>query len=99
MNLVNILIVDVRATTGTPTRKFKTAFAPIQDKAGIFVFFHKATNTILYVGFSSCLYSTNGGPGPAAQMINGDNTAVKDELSAKIPGATIDDCSIFFIYI
>lgn len=78
-------------------RRYVDCFAPIKQKSGIFFFVLKAQEKILYIGSSESFYSTSGGPGVIAQLINGDNNAIIDYLTRNFSDLSINDCSILFL--
>ena len=88
-------IKDIPVINGI--RSYVDDFEPAKNKSGIFFFVLKDKKEILYIGSSENLYLTSGGPGVVAQLINGNNSAIADYLTQKIPGTSIDDCSVLFL--
>ena len=81
---VQMYCVDVLSTMGVPNRNYNS-FSSVLGKSGVFIFFSKATNEVLYIGSSTGLYLSTGGPGAVAQLINTNNNAIYKHFLALNP--------------
>ena len=89
VDIMNTIGVQSNATT-LGTRNY-SSFSSVQNKSGLFIFFDKTTNDVLYIGSSTALYLTSGGPGAVAQLINTSNPAIYNYFLTQNPTLTVQN--------